>query len=327
MKTRTLGKTGYAVSEIGLGCWQLGGEFGPVSEDQGRDILKAASEADITFFDTADVYGDGRSERLVGEHAGSLPERPVVATKVGRSPDLYPDGYGSADAIADHLKQSADRLRTDTLDLVQLHCVPPRELERGAIFETMNRLQQDGLCRFWGASVETLDEARTCLSEPGCASLQLIFNIFRQDAADEVLPRAHEGDVGIIVRLPLASGLLTGKFTKSFSFDESDHRNFNREGEAFSVGETFSGLPFERGVTLAETVRSMLPEGPSMAQSALRWILDHPAVSSVIAGASKPEQARSNAAASTLEPLTPETHEALRRLYDEEVRELIKVPV
>lgn len=326
MKTRTLGSTGYRVSEVGIGCWQLGGEFGPVSEDRGRKILKEASAAGITFFDTADVYGDGLSERLVGEHAASLGTPPVVATKVGRTSDLYPDGY-EAQKIADHLRQSADRLRTDTLDLVQLHCVPPSELASGRIFETMNRLQSEGLCRHWGASVETIAEAKTCLDEEGCRTLQVIFNLFRQDAADDLLPEAHAKDVGIIVRLPLASGVLSGKFTKESRFDPTDHRNFNRNGDAFSVGETFSGVPFDTAVEVADEMKALLPEEGTMAQQAIRWLLDHEAVSTVIAGASKPEQARANAEASSLPPLSEDTHAALRDLYRQKVKPVIKVEI
>nr|WP_246408657.1 aldo/keto reductase [Parvularcula dongshanensis] len=322
-----MGKTGFEVSEVGLGCWQLGGDFGPIEDEKAKSVLAAATEAGIDFFDTADVYGDGRSEALVGEHAASLPRRPVLATKVGRTADLYPDAYGR-DGVRDHLKQSADRLRVDALDLVQLHCVPPEVLRGGDLFEVMNEAQADGLVRAWGTSVETIEEGMVCLDEPGCASIQLIFNIFRQDAADELLPRAKEQDVGIIVRLPLASGLLTGKFSRDTHFAPTDHRNYNRNGEAFSVGETFSGIPFDTGLDLVDKVQAALPDHDgSLAQVAIRWCLDHDAVSSVIAGASKPAQARANAAASEMPALSPEVHDELRKLYDAEVKPAIRVPV
>ena len=324
MRMRTLGKTGYQVSEIGLGCWQLGGDFGPVAEETADAILREGLNSGITFFDTADVYGDGRSERLCGEHLSGQPGV-RVATKVGRTGDLYPDGY-TLDRVFDHLKQSADRLRTDRLDLVQLHCVPPAVLGPD-LFETMDRAVSDGLTAAWGASVETLDEARTCLGAQGCATLQIIFNLFRQDAATELLPQAADQDVGIIVRLPLASGLLTGKMSKETRFDPSDHRNYNRDGEAFSAGETFSGLPFERGVELSDAMLALRPDDMTAPGFALRWLLDHDAVSTVIAGASRPKQARRNAEASDLPRLGDAVHERARSLYEEEVRPLVRVPI
>ena len=246
MKTRRLGKTGFEVSEIGMGCWQLGGDFGPIEDATSQAALTAAHDAGITFYDTADVYGAGRSETQVGMFLKGAGRGSVVATKVGRSERLYPDHYEKA-AIRDHLKASADRLGVDSLDLVQLHCVPPAVLEDGAIFEIMDQMQAEGLTKNWGASVETIAEARICLAQPGLASLQIIFNLYRQNAAWEIFDAAKEKDVGIIVRLPLASGVLTGKYEKGHRFAETDHRNYNADGAAFSVGETFSGIEMNTG--------------------------------------------------------------------------------
>src|SRR5690606_12133721 len=220
-----------------------------------------------------------------------------VATKVRRGAGLFPNKY-TKQGLRDSLMGSARRLGTTRLDLSQLHCVPTEVLRDGAIFGWMDELQAEGLVRHWGASVETIEEGLLCLEQPGCATLQIIFNLFRQDAAEQLLPRAAEQDVGIIVRLPLASGLLSGKFDKNTRFEAGDHRNYNRDGAAFSVGETLSGIPFERGVELVQELRGLSPEGMPMSQFALRWILDHPQVSTVIAGASKPEQIADNVAAS-----------------------------
>lgn len=323
MKTRRLGKSGLKVTEVGLGCWQLGGDFGPIEDETAQAVLQAAREGGINFYDTADVYGDGRSERFVGAH---LKPGELVATKVGRSPDLYPDGY-TQQGVRDHVLSSVERLGGEQLDLIQLHCVPPDLLARGEIFDWMRSLQQEGLCRAWGASVETMEEAHTCLKQPGLTSLQIIFNLFRQEAATQLLDAASEADVGIIVRVPLASGLLSGKFTRETEFAETDQRQFNRDGSAFSVGETFAGIPFEAGVDLVEEMSALKPEGWSMAQFALRWILDFDAVSTVIAGASKPSQVHANIAAAGLPPLSEDVHQQLADFYDKRVKELVQVPV
>lgn len=317
MKTRRLGKTGYEVSEIGLGCWQLGGDFGPVGNETANAILDAANAAGVSFWDTADVYGNGLSERRIGAHAKAAGVH--VATKLGRSGGLFPDKY-TREGVRQSLVGSAERLGVATLDLAQLHCVPPQVLRDGAIFGWMDEFRAEGLVRHWGASVETIEEGLICLEQPGCATLQVIFNLFRQDAAKELLPRAAEKDVGIIVRLPLASGLLSGKFDKTTRFDASDHRNYNRDGQAFSVGETFSGIPFERGVELVAELRGLAPEGMPMSQFALRWILDHPQVSTIIAGVSKPEQLADNVAASEQKSLFPALMTTLADWYEREVK-------
>ncbi len=321
MKTRLLGKTGYTVSEIGLGCWQLGGDFGPVGDEAATAILDEADKAGITFWDTADVYGGGLSESRIGGHAKRADVK--VATKVGRSGALYPAAY-TEDGVRDSLIGSAQRLGVSSLDLAQLHCVPTEVLRDGAIFGWMDELKAEGLVRHWGASVETIEEGLICLEQPGCATLQIIFNLFRQDAAEELLPKAAENDVGIIVRLPLASGLLSGKFDKNTRFEDSDHRHYNRDGAAFSVGETFSGIPFERGVELVQELKGLSPEGMPMSQFALRWILDHPQVSTVIAGVSKPEQIADNVAATERRSLFPALMGQLSEWYQAEVKPEIR---
>lgn len=322
MKTRRLGKSGYEVSEIGLGCWQLGGDFGPMGDDEASTILSTAAQAGINFWDTADVYGGGLSEHRIGAFYGK-PDNLIVATKVGRSGTLYPDKYTKG-GMRESLEASAQRLGTETLDLVQLHCVPPEILRDGEIFTWLDDFVADGLVRHYGASVETVEEAFVCLEHARLASLQILFNIFRQDANEKLLDAANAKDVGIIVRLPLASGLLSGKFRADTAFAPSDHRNYNRDGAAFSVGETFGGIPFGKGVELADGLRALLPEGMNMAQIALRWILDHDAVSSIIAGVSRPEQVPVNAEASELPPLSAELHAKLADYYRTEVRPHIR---
>jgi aryl-alcohol dehydrogenase-like predicted oxidoreductase len=316
MKTRRLGKTGFEVSEIGLGCWQLGEAFGPVNDQTAEEILAAADRLGVTFWDTADVYGGGQSEKRIAAHGTSGVK---VATKVGRGSGLYPDGY-SLESVRASLEASAERLGVETLDLAQLHCVPTGVLRDGQIFGWMDQLKSEGLVSHWGASVETIEEGLLCLEQSGCATLQIIFNLLRQDAARDLLPQAADKDVGIIVRLPLASGLLSGKFDKTTQFDSSDHRNYNRDGEAFSVGETFSGIPFERGVELVAELKGLAPEAMPMSQFALRWILDHPQVSTVIAGVSKPSQLEDNAKATEQKSLFP----ALMGRLDEWYRDNVK---
>lgn len=322
MNVRRLGKTGYDVSEIGLGCWQLGGDFGAMDDDAATRILEKAAELGINFWDTANVYGDGLSERRVG---AALPrsEGTFVATKVGRDGSLYPDKYTRAGVRAS-LEGSARRIGVETLDLAQLHCVPPAVLQDGEIFTWMDDFQAEGLVRHWGASVETIAEALTCLKHPGLATLQIIFNIFRQDAAEQLLPKAQAADVGVIVRLPLASGLLSGKFGKDHRFAPEDHRNYNRDGAAFSVGETFSGIPFGKGVDLTKELEGLKPAGWPMAHLALRWILDHPAVSTVIAGVSSPEQLAGNAAAADRPRLPMQLMQDLSNFYADKVHGQIR---
>ncbi|MCM2679510.1 aldo/keto reductase [Echinimonas agarilytica] len=324
MNYRILGKTGFKVSEIGLGCWQLGGDFGPVAEHTASDILAAASDAGINFWDTADVYGGGLSEQRIGDWTQKqLEQERVVVTKVGRDGALYPNQYSKA-AVKANLEASAKRLQVEAIDLAQLHCVPKDVLMGGDLLAWMEDFQQQGLIRHFGASIETIEEGLFAIQHPKLASLQLIFNVFRQDAAERLLPEALKNNVGIIVRLPLASGLLSGKMTAQQTFDEGDHRRYNKDGAFFHVGETFNGIPFNTGVVLAEQLKSLIPSNMTLHQVALRWLLDQPAVSSVIAGASKVEQVKSNAAVSQLAPLSSDMHLLLTRFYQQSVRQHIR---
>ena len=322
MNRRKLGKTGYEVSEIGLGCWQLGGDFGPLSEETAAAILGTARRLEVSFWDTADVYGGGESERRIGgfqDKSGVF-----VATKLGRGAQ-FPQMTGyTRRAVKESLVGSLKRLGVETLDLAQLHCIPSAVLEDGDIFNIMDDLRDEGLMRHYGASVETVAEGLTCLAHDGLATLQIIFNLFRQDAAEELLPKAAAGNVGIIVRLPLASGLLSGKFSATTQFSAQDHRNYNRDGAAFSVGETFSGLPFATGVALVDELRELAPRGLPLSQFAIRWLLDHPEVSTVIAGVTRPEQLEDNVAATAQAPLDPELVKQLRGWYEEKVRRQVR---
>jgi aryl-alcohol dehydrogenase-like predicted oxidoreductase len=323
VKQRTLGKSGYRVSEIGLGCWQLGNDFGPVSDEAADAVLGAADACAIDFWDTADVYGDGLSESRIGRHRAERPGERVVATKVGRAAGLYPDGYTKAN-VRSSLEGSLRRLGGDALDLVQLHCVPSEVLRTGDLLSWLDEFRDAGLLREFGASVETVDEALFAVGHPTLTSIQIIFSLVRQDAIEDVLPAAQASGVGVIVRLPLASGVLSGTMTKSQRFSADDHRNYNRDGAAFNVGETFSGLPFERAVEIADHLAALAPPGMTTAQMALRWILDQPAVSTVIAGATRPEQVLENAAVSELDPLPAELHRQLADYYATDVRQHVR---
>lgn len=325
MNHRPFSTTDRQVSEIGLGCWQLGGgDWGDLDEDRASAILHAAVDAGIDFLDTADVYGGGRSETLIGRFLAQRSEELFVATKLGRA-GLYPDQYTAANLRA-ATEASLRRLRVETLDLTQLHCVPPEVLRRGEIFDWLRDLQRAGLIRHFGASVESMDEAHICLAQPGLASLQIIFNLFRQKPIAALFTAALERHVSLIVRLPLASGLLAGKFTRDTKFPANDHRRYNRDGQAFNVGETFAGLPFEKGVELADALKTLTPPGLALADLSQRWILDHPAVTTVITGASRPEQAAANAKISGLAPLDPALHERLHAFYAREVASHIRGP-
>ena len=323
MNTRRLGLHGFEVGEIGLGCWQFGGDFGPITDATAVSIMEMAAGSGVDFFDTANVYGGGRSEELIGRFNRSRAPRVIVATKYGRGPDAYPDKYTEA-GLRRAIDASRRRLGVECLDLLQLHCIPPDVLRAGEIFGWLRQAESEGLIQRFGASVETVEEGMICLEQEGLLSLQIIFNLFRQKPAEKLFPRAREQGVGIIVRLPLASGLLSGKFDAGTSFHESDHRNYNCDGQHFNVGETFAGLPFAQGAELAGRIKSLVPAGMTMAQMSLRWILDHDEVSVVIPGASSPQQVGENAAASALAPLPAELHEKLADFYRSEVRPHIR---
>jgi aryl-alcohol dehydrogenase-like predicted oxidoreductase len=316
MSERAFGRTGWRVSSVGFGAWAIGGAWGDVSDADARATLHAALDAGVTFLDTADVYGDGRSERLI---AGVLAERdgprPVVATKAGRRLDPHVAEAYTAEAIEGFADRSRENLGMEALDLLQLHCPPTDVYYRRGVFDGLEGLVARGKIRHYGVSVERVEEGLKALEYPGLASVQIIFNMLRQRPAELFLHEAQRRGVGVIVRVPLASGLLTGKMTRESAFAADDHRNFNRAGEAFDVGETFAGVPYDVGLEAVEALRLLVPGGATMAQMALRWILMEPAVSVVIPGGRRPDQARANAEADALAPLAEETMAAARDVY------------
>lgn len=316
MKTRVLGKTGYDVAEIGFGAWAIGGSWGDVAEDDAVAAVHAALDAGVTFIDTADVYGDGRSEKII---AKVLSERSaddvVVATKAGRRLDPHVAAGYTIENIEGFIDRSRANLRTDTLDLVQLHCPPTEVFYRPELFEGLDGLVAAGKIRHYGVSVEKVEEALKATEYPGVATVQIIFNAFRLRPATRFFAVAAERDVGVIARVPLASGLLTGKMSAESTFAPDDHRSFNRHGEAFDVGETFSGVPYDVGLEAVDRLRALVPENATMAQWALRWILMHPEVSVVIPGAKNPNQATSNAAAADLPAPSDEDMEEVEQVY------------
>jgi aryl-alcohol dehydrogenase-like predicted oxidoreductase len=324
MEQRTAGRIGRAVSVIGLGTWQLGADWGQVDEKDALAVLDAAAEAGVTFFDTADVYGDGRSEQLIGRFLASNPGLPLmVATKMGRrvaqDPALFT--LGSFRAWTD---RSRANLGVDVLDLVQLHCPPTPVFSSDAVYDALDTLVAEQRIAAYGVSVETCDEALAAMTRPGTASVQIILNAFRRKPLAKVLPAAQAAGVAIIARVPLASGLLSGKYSHTSTFGADDHRSYNRHGEAFDVGETFSGVDYDTGVDAAQEFAAIVPAGASTAQAALRWVIQQPGVTTVIPGARNPEQARQNAAAAALPPLTQAELDAIEDLYDRRIRALVQ---
>ena len=322
MNTRIFGHTGRAVGEVGLGTWQLGAGWGDVSEETALATLRAAWAAGTTLFDTADVYGMGRAETLIGKFLEETPEareKIYVATKLGRfSPPGWPGNF-TREGIRQHTEASLKRLGVEALDLTQFHCIPFDVLQRGEVFEHVRELKREGKIRDFGVSVESMAEADFCVRQEGVAALQIIFNLFRQKPIHTLFAEAKKRNVALLVRLPLASGLLGGKMTKETVFPKNDHRNFNRDGQQFNVGETFAGLPFEKGVEVADALKPMVPAGQTLGDMALRWCLDFDAVSVLIPGAKNPEQARANARASSLPPLGTALHAKLAEFYTREV--------
>ncbi|MDP9590003.1 aldo/keto reductase [Shinella sp. AETb1-6] len=320
MKDRQFGRTGRVVSEIGFGAWAIGGAWGDVSEEEARGALHAALDAGTTFIDTADVYGDGRSERIIADVLKARGgERPYVATKAGRRAVPHvADEYNRKNLTA-FVDRSLQNLSTDCLDLVQLHCPPTEVYYRPEVFGILDDLVQAGKIRNYGVSVEKVEEALKAMEYPGVVSVQIIYNIFRQRPAGLFFREAKARDVAVIVRVPLASGLLTGKMNAATQFAADDHRAFNRNGEAFDKGETFSGVPYDVALDAVEAVRKLVPDNVTMAQFALRWILMEEAVSVVIPGAKNAAQAKANSAASDVAALPAETMEALRALYRERI--------
>jgi aryl-alcohol dehydrogenase-like predicted oxidoreductase len=323
METREIARLGRHVSAVGLGCWQLGADWGNVDESDALAVLHGAADVGVTFFDTADVYGDGRSERLVGRFRKERADDGIfVATKMGRRVEQLPENYVAAnfDAWNDRSRKNLD---VDTLDLVQLHCPPSSVYSTDAVYDALDSLVERGRIGAYGVSVETCEEALTALARPHVATVQIILNAFRHKPLEQVLPAAVSVGAGIIVRVPLASGLLSGKYTAATTFGADDHRNYNREGAAFDVGETFSGVPFDVGLEAVERLRGVLPAEQTLAQFALRWILDQPGVSVVIPGARNPKQAKDNTVAAGLPPLDAKAAETVREVYDELIRPLI----
>ncbi|MFC0623002.1 aldo/keto reductase [Kribbella deserti] len=320
METRKLGRTGRDVAVVGLGAWQLGADWGEVDEGAAMDVLNAAVDEGITFIDTADVYGDGRSERVVGRLLAERPDAGLtVATKMGRRVEQTPEAY-NLDAFRAWNDRSRENLGVETLDLVQLHCPPTEVYSTDAVFDSLDTLVDEKRIAAYGVSVETCAEALTAIARPNVASVQIILNAFRLKPLDEVLPAAKQAGVGIIARVPLASGLLSGKYDANTTFGADDHRNYNRKGDAFDVGETFSGVDFETGLEAVERLRPLVPAGATLAQFALRWILDQSGVSVVIPGARNAAQVTGNAAAAALTPLTSADLAQVRAVYDELIR-------
>ncbi len=317
MRQHAFGRTGFTVSDIGFGAWQIGGSWGDVPEAEGRAALNAALDAGVTFIDTADVYGDGRSERIIADVLKARGgKRPMVASKAGRRLNPHvADGYTKANLEA-FIDRSLKNLAVERLDLVQLHCPPTDVYYRPEVFEGLEDIKRAGKIAHYGVSVEKVEEALKAIEYPGVVSVQIIFNLFRQRPADLFLKEASRRNIAVIARVPLASGLLSGKITRETTFASEDHRNFNRHGEAFDVGETFAGVPLETGLAAVEDIRKLVPAGASMAAFALRWILMNEAVTVVIPGARNGEQARANAAASGLPALSADVMAAARDVYD-----------
>lgn len=314
------------IAEIGLGTWQLGSaEWGNVDESVALSILKSYTDAGGNFIDTADIYGGGVSEKIIGKFLKTVSKEIFIATKQGRRSDGeygWPQNF-SYDSMKRQAESSLENLGQSQLFLEQLHCIPPDEMRSGKVFDHLRKLQQEGIIKHFGASVETTEEAFVCLEQEGLASLQIIFNLFRQHVADELFEKAASKGVSLIVRVPLASGLLSGRFNEGTTFGDKDHRNFNADGQSFNAGETFSGVQFNEGIRLTKEIQTVLPDNRT-AQWALRWILDHPQVTTVIPGASKISQVDSNVAASDLPALSPSIHQSLRKLYDDEIKGQIR---
>lgn len=323
MKYRPLGRTGWEVSEISFGAWAIGGFWGQVSEEDAMTTLHKAIDCGVNFIDTADVYGDGRSERLIAKLKKERKEDIIVATKAGRKlPRQTVEGY-SRENLQAWINDSLKRLETEALDLLQLHCPPTDAYYHPEIFGILDDFVKEGKIRYYGVSVERVEEALKAIEFPSVQTVQIIFNCFRQRPAELFFSQAKQKQVGILARVPLASGLLTGKLRRDSTFPTDDHRNFNRHGEMFDVGETFSGVDYDLGLEAVDQVRELLPAGVPMSQFALRWILMFDAVSCAIPGGKRPEQVADNCHASDLAPLSPEVMSKIKHIYDEKIRRKI----
>jgi len=323
MKYRSLGRTGWKVSDVSFGAWAIGGAWGSVSDEESLSALHKAVDSGVNFIDTADVYGNGRSERLIAQLRKSRKEQIIVATKAGRRlPKQILEGY-TRENLTTWIEDSLRNLATDALDLLQLHGPPTDLFYHPEVFAMLDDFVKAGKIRYYGVSVEKVEEALKAIEFPNVQTVQIIFNCFRQRPADLFFPRAKQKQVGILARVPLASGLLTGKLRRDSTFASDDHRNFNRHGEQFDMGETFAGVDYNTGLEAAEEIRLLLPAGVSMSQFALRWILMSDAVSCAIPGGKRPDQVADNCAASDLPPLTPEAMAAVQRMYDAKIRPLV----
>jgi aryl-alcohol dehydrogenase-like predicted oxidoreductase len=326
MEYRSLGKTGWNASEIGFGAWAIGGDaWGQTDDKTALTALHKAIDLGVNFIDTADVYGNGHSEQLIAQVRKERREPLFIATKIGRK--LNPHvaaGYNNRQNLTNFVETNLRNLQTEALDLVQLHCPPSEVYDMPEVFGILDDLVQQGKLRSYGVSVEKVEEALKAIRYPNVRTVQIIFNMFRLKPAEQFFAAARERQIGIIVRVPLASGLLTGKFRPDSQFASSDHRNYNRHGEAFDQGETFSGVDYEVGLQAVEALRPLVPAGVTMAQFALRWILMFPEVTTVIAGAKTPQQAEENSKAAQLPPLSEETMQRVRDIYNQNIRSLVQ---
>lgn len=321
MNYRPLGRTGYSVSEISFGAWAIGGTWGKVDDSESMKALHAAIDSGVNTIDTADVYGDGHSERLIAQlKKDRKGEQIYVFTKAGRRLNPHNDAGYNKQNLSAFMDRSLKNLQTDCLDLVQLHCPPTETYSRPDIYGAMDELVKEGKLCHWGVSVEKVSEAMTAIEHPSVQSVQIIFNLFRTKPAEQFFPKAKEKKVGILARVPLASGLLTGKMSKQSTFEKDDHRNFNRHGEAFDVGETFSGVDFDKGLQAVDQLKPLVPSGATLAQFALRWILMHDAVTCAIPGAKTVEQAKANVAAADLPAIDPAAMKKADAIYDQFIR-------
>lgn len=325
MEYRELGRTGLKVSEISFGTWAIGGSWGQTDEGESLRALAKAIDEGVNFFDTADVYGDGRSERLLAKATKGMEDKIHIATKFCRAGDIHDPQTYSYEKVNAWCEASLRRLERETIDLYQIHCPPLAILQDGSVFDVLDRLQREGKVRAYGVSVESVEEGLLCLERPGVQALQIIFNIFRQKPIERLLPEAARTKTGLLVRLPLASGLLTGKFQTGTAFEADDHRNFNRNGQQFNVGETFAGLPFEKGVELSKELAWIARErGGSMTHAALRWILDFPEITCAIPGFKNVRQVEDNLASLGVPPFSEAERARLREFYAAQVHEHIR---
>ncbi|WP_208590656.1 aldo/keto reductase [Gracilibacillus suaedae] len=326
MQYRQFGKTDMKISELSFGTWAIGGAWGQTNDEEALNGLARAMDAGVNFFDTADVYGDGHSEELLARATKGKEDKIYIATKFCRAGDIQDPMTYSKESVTNYVENSLRRLQREQLDLIQIHCPPIEILQDGAVFEVLDKLQQQGKIRHYGVSVETVEEGLLAMENPNVAALQVIFNMFRQKPITELFPVAQEKNVGVLARVPLASGLLTGKFSTNHEFEDDDHRKFNQNGEAFNVGETFAGLPFTKGVELSKQLEWIAERRGNMTRAALKWILSHEAVSSVIPGFKTVKQVEDNLAAVNVPEFSNQELEKIRNFYKNEVHDHIRGP-